>query len=154
MKKKGLILLFVFLALAEGVLAAPLRDQGQWIASFLTISAILVSLPAFVSLYLHIRKTNLGNLVFQPLLAMFIGFIGIMLNSLVGIWRSQSGFEVDDFLVVMGINRAISSVLIAAGCVMLFFSLKRHGLFDYRYYQKGSKKHKSTGKGNRTIIKG
>ncbi len=154
MRFKVSLLLLMFLVFSQGAMAAPLGEQGHWFASFLTIAAILVTLPAFVSLYLHMRRTNLGNMLFQPFLAMFIGFIGIMLNSIIGILRSQSGYPVDDFLAVMGINRAISSVLIAVGCVMLFFTLKKHGLFEYIYYQKSGKKVKPPAPKARARTKG
>jgi len=136
MKKKVLIIFPVFLITILDVLAVPVREGSHKIAAYLTIIAIMISIPAFVSLYLHIRRTNLGHLLFQPFLAMFIGFFGIMLNSLIDIWRNMNGFEVDNLLVVMGFNRAISSILIAVGCVIMFLNMKKHGLFDYTYYQK------------------
>jgi len=135
-KKKVLAFTFMLISLVHAAYAVPIREEGQKFAAFMTIAAILVSLPAFISLYLHLRKTNLGRLLYQPFLAMFIGFFGIMLNSIVDIWRIFQGFSVDNISMVMGVNRALSSVLIAAGCVILFFNLKHHGLLSISYYQK------------------
>ena len=72
-----------FHLLSLAVSAVPIREEGHKFAGYLAVVAILVSLPAFVSLYLHIRRTNLGHLLFQPFLAMFVGFFGVMLNSLI-----------------------------------------------------------------------
>jgi len=139
MKKLVTISLSMFLLLTIEVMAIPIREEGQKFAAYLTVIAILITLPAFISLYLHVRKTNLGHLLFQPFLAMFLGFFGIMLNSIIDIWRIFSGYAVDNMSVVMGVNRAISSILIAGGCVVLFFSMKNHGLFNFDYYQKQNK---------------
>jgi hypothetical protein len=136
MNKKIIIPILIFFTFALNVFASPIRTEGQKIAAYLTIIAIMVSLPAFVSLYLHIRKTNLGNVLFQPFLAMFIGFFGIMLNSILDVYRVFQGFTVDNYSIVMGVNRAISSVLIAAGCVVMFFGMRNRGLFSYSYYNK------------------
>ncbi len=148
-KKKVIGLLLALFSMAGSAAALPLREEGQKFAAYLTVIAIMISLPAFISLYFNIRKTNLGQLLFQPLLAMFIGFFGIMLNSLVDIWKILNGYSVDNISVVMGVNRALSSVLIAGGCVVLFFNVKHRGLFSLGYYQKKklkmakSKGHKS-----------
>jgi hypothetical protein len=136
MNKKIIVPILIFISLTLNVFASPILVEGQKFAAYLTIIAIMVSLPAFISLYLHIRKTNLGNVLFQPFLAMFIGFFGIMLNSIIDVMRVFQGYTVDNFSIVMGVNRAISSVLIAAGCVVMFFGMRNRGLFNYSYYNK------------------
>jgi hypothetical protein len=127
--------LFISLALI-GSASASAAESGQKFAVVLTLVSIMISLPAFVSLYIHIKKTNLGKVLFQPLLAMFIGFFGIMLNSLIQIWNVFNGYEVNNRDLLMGLNSAISTVLIAAGAVMMFFAVKKTGLLPMEYYQK------------------
>ena len=136
--KQRAILFAAILAVPFAV--AQLNPEGQKYAAYMTIAAILISLPAFISLYVHTRKTNLGRLLLQPFIAMFIGFFGIMLNSVLDIWRVFQGYEVDNAMLLMGINRTISSILIAVGCVLLFMNLKRHGLLSMAYYQKADQK--------------
>lgn len=133
-------LLFILLALSTSVHAVPLKAEGQKFASYLTIIALLVTLPAFITLYIQMRKTNMGKALIQPMLAMILGFIAIMLNSFLDIYAVLSGAQVDNISMAMSVNRALSSVLMAVGCVFLFFSMKNKGLFSISYYQK--KKHK------------
>jgi hypothetical protein len=139
MKRQAAILFFASLLSVAAASAESVPMQSQKLAGYLTIAAILVSLPAFITLYLNIRKTNLGHLLFQPFLAIFIGFFGIMLNSVIDIWRVFQGYTVDNMTMVIGINRAISSVFIAVGCVLMFFAIKSHGLLSYEYYHKRTK---------------
>jgi hypothetical protein len=134
--KKGALYLLLLFVLSASAAAVPMGAESQRIAGYLSMAALLVSLPAFISLYLHIRKTNLGKVLMQPFLAMFIGFFGIMLNSIIDIWRVFQGYTVDNIGVVMSINRAFSSVLIAVGCVLMFLALRKSGLFSYEYYHK------------------
>jgi len=100
------------------------------------IASLLITLPAFIALYIHLQKTNLGKTLIQPMLAMFIGFFGIMLNSIIELLRVTNKDNTENFLLIMSINRTISSILIGIGCVVLFFSLKKHGLLHYTYYKK------------------
>jgi len=104
--------------------------------AYLTVIALMVSLPAFISIYINIRKTKLGRLLRQPLLAMFIGFFAIMINGIIHIAMIMTGHPVTNMDMVMGINRALAAVLISSGCVLLFFTSKNKGLFDIAYYKK------------------
>jgi hypothetical protein len=125
--------LFFLVPLVTIAAAAP-TDWGYKLAGYLSIAAIVVSLPIFVTLYLHIRKTNMGHILFQPLLAIFVGFFGVLLNSILDIWRTVGDYTVDNITLVMSINRAITAVLLAIGCTVLYFSIKRHGLLSYSSY--------------------
>jgi len=138
MIKKAVILLLLIVPLVS---AAPLKEEGFKLASYMTVFAALITLPAFVSLYFHVRKTNLGHVLIQPFLAMFIGFMGVLINSLLDVYGVITGATVDNITMVMSINRALSSLLIAGGCVVLFFTVKNKGLFSLSYYQ-----HKRKGK--------
>jgi hypothetical protein len=133
---KILPLAVLSVACVESAAAFSIIQNGTQIAGVLAVISIMVSLPAFVSLYIHIRKTNLGKLLLQPLIAMFIGFFGIMLNSIIDLWRIFNGVEVDNRTLITGINSSISSIIIAVGAIIMFFSVKKHGLFEISYYQK------------------
>jgi len=132
MKKKVVALFLLLLPIAQ---AAPMKEEGFKLATYLTIFAVLITLPAFISLYINVRRTNLGHVLIQPFLAMFIGFMGIFINSLLDVYGVLSGTAVDNITMVMSINRALSSLLIAGGCVVLFFTVKNKGLFSLSYYQ-------------------
>jgi tellurite resistance protein TehA-like permease len=125
----------VLCVVAQGA-SATMIESGQKLAAVLSVFSILISLPAFVSLYIHVRRTNLGKILFQPLLAMFVGFFGLMLNSIIQIWQVFNGVEVSNKDLVLGINSAISTLLIAVGAVMMFFSVKERGLLPMEYYQR------------------
>jgi hypothetical protein len=133
---KILPVIVLSVACVESAAAFSVVQNGTKIAGILAVVSIMVSLPAFVSLYIHIRKTNLGKLLLQPLIAMFIGFFGIMLNSIIDLWRIFNGVEVDNRTLITGINSSISSIIIAVGAIIMFFSVKKHGLFEISYYQK------------------
>lgn len=91
--------------------------------TYMGIASLLITLPAFIALYIHLQKTNLGKTLIQPMLAMFIGFFGIMLNSIIELLRVTNKDNTENFLLIMSINRTISSILIGIGCVVLFFKL-------------------------------
>lgn len=103
---------------------------------YMGIGNVLITLPVFIALYIHLQKTNLGKTLLQPMLAMFVGFFGIMLNSIIELLRNANKDNTENFLLIMSINRTISSIIIGIGCVLLFFSLKKHGLLHYVYYKK------------------
>ncbi|MEM4267775.1 MAG: hypothetical protein QXK37_02995 [Candidatus Woesearchaeota archaeon] len=136
MKKRCLLYVVVLSVLSDRCFALSFIQDGPKFAAIMSVTAILVSLPAFFSIYINIRKTHLGNVLFQPLLAMFVGFFGIMLNSLIEVWKVFNGYNISNESFIMGLNSAISSVLIAWGAVIMFFNVKNKGLFHINYYQR------------------
>ena len=128
--RRIIILSVLFLALAESASA-----YGNAVP-YIGIITMLITFPAFVALYIHLQQTNLGKTLMQPMLAMFVGYFGLMLNSSIDLLRLANTENTENYLFIMSINRIISSILIGLGCVLLFFSLKKNGLLHYTYYKK------------------